>query len=125
MVMFLERDPQLQALRDALAAAATDHGLVTLVTGEPGIGKSTLVRTFLGELPPSSRVFVGACDDLATPRALGPLRDAVRWRGGPLADALADSGNREGVFNAIIEELSHPRDVSVLVVEDIHWADDA
>jgi ATP/maltotriose-dependent transcriptional regulator MalT len=38
---------------------------------------------------------------------------------------VADSGNREGVFNAVIEELSHPRDVSVLVVEDMHWADDA
>jgi DNA-binding CsgD family transcriptional regulator/tetratricopeptide (TPR) repeat protein len=125
MVMLLERDPQLQELRGAMAEAATGPGLVVLVTGEPGIGKSTLVRAFLGELAPGSRVFVGACDDLTTPRALGPFRDAVRWRGGPLADALVDSGNREGVFNAVIEELSHPRDVSVLVIEDMHWADDA
>jgi DNA-binding CsgD family transcriptional regulator/tetratricopeptide (TPR) repeat protein len=125
MVMLLERGPQLQALREAMTDASTGDGLVLLVTGEPGIGKSTLVRAFLGELAPGTRVFVGACDDLTTPRALGPLRDAVRWRGGPLADALAESGNREGVFNAVIEELSHPRDVTLLVVEDIHWADDA
>src|SRR4051794_2170006 len=125
MAALLERQAQLQALDDALATAASGRGLVTLVTGEPGIGKSSLVRAFLGRLPPDSRVFVGGCDDLTTPRTLGPLRDAVRWRGGPLADALADSGNREGVFKAVIDELSHPREATVLVVEDMHWADDA
>jgi ATP/maltotriose-dependent transcriptional regulator MalT len=121
MSRLLERQDQLDALAEAMSAAA-DGGVIVLVHGEAGAGKSSLVRAFLAGLPPASRTFVGACDDLITPRPLGPFRDAVRWRGGSLADALAGKGD---VFDAVIEELSHPRDVTLLVIEDVHWADDA
>src|SRR4051794_16746090 len=125
MSTLLEREGDLAALTNATADAARGSGVVVLVHGEPGVGKTSLVRAFLGQLTPDTRTFVGACDDLITPRALGPFRDAVRWRGGPLADAINRDGDRDQVFNAVLEELSHPRDVTVLVVEDVHWADDA
>src|SRR3954470_6936950 len=121
----LERDDQLAVLADATTSAGGGSGAVVLVHGEPGVGKSSLVRTYLQRLSADTRTFVGACDDLITPRALGPFRDAVRWRGGPLADSINRDGDRDQVFNAVLEELSHPRDVTVLVVEDVHWADDA
>lgn len=125
MSALLERDQQLEALAAATTDAASGSGVVMLVHGEPGIGKTSLVRAYLSRLPRDTRTFTGGCDDLTTPRALGPLRDAVRWRGGPLAAALESGANRDAVFDAVIEELSHPRDVTVLVVEDVHWADDA
>src|SRR3954453_108914 len=125
MSALLERDRELDALTKATADAAQGSGVVVLVHGEPGVGKTSVVRTFLAQLTPDTRSFVGSCDDLITPRALGPFRDAVRWRGGPLADALGDDADRDRVFSAVIDELSHPRDVTVLVVEDVHWADDA
>jgi predicted ATPase len=125
MSALLERDTMLDALATATSDAASGSGVVVLVHGEPGVGKTSLVRTYLGRLPRDTRTFTGGCDDLTTPRALGPLRDAVRWRGGPLATALESGASRDDVFDAMIEELSHPRDVTVLVVEDVHWADDA
>ena len=125
MSALLERDRELEALAAATRDAASGSGAVVLVHGEPGIGKTSLVRAFLGRLPRDTRTFTGGCDDLTTPRALGPLRDSVRWRGGPLAAALENGASRDDVFDAVIEELSHPRDVTILVVEDVHWADDA
>jgi DNA-binding CsgD family transcriptional regulator len=42
------RDDELRVLRDAFARAAAGHGGVAFVTGEPGIGKSRLVRELTG-----------------------------------------------------------------------------
>src|ERR687898_486394 len=69
------------------------------------------------------RILVGACDDLHTRRPLGPLRDAARETGGPLERALRvdDPG---AAFQAAVAELALPP-ATVLVVEDVHWVDDA
>jgi DNA-binding CsgD family transcriptional regulator/tetratricopeptide (TPR) repeat protein len=119
----LERDTELRTLDAALGRAAEGAGAVVLVSGEAGIGKTSLVRAFTRSLR-AGRVLAGACDDLLTPRALGPLRDAVRHRRGPLSAALAADDPGE-VFPAVLEELADPSGPTVLVVEDVHWADSA
>ena len=48
-----------------------------LLLEEAGIGKSSLVRGLRGLLPANGRLLVGHCDDLGTPRTLGPFRDLV------------------------------------------------
>jgi DNA-binding winged helix-turn-helix (wHTH) protein len=45
------RGDELQALSLAVARAAAGERQMVFVTGEPGIGKSTLVNAFLSELP--------------------------------------------------------------------------
>jgi DNA-binding CsgD family transcriptional regulator/tetratricopeptide (TPR) repeat protein len=119
--MLLERDDTLAVLAGAVAAAAAGRGSVALVSGEAGIGKTSLVRAFVAEATGRARLLVAACDDLVTPRTLGPLRDAA-GPAGPLAEALA--GEVDGVFGALLDELA-ASPPTVLVVEDIHWADDA
>ena len=76
----LERTAQLALLESAPAAAAEGRGGVVLVAGEAGIGKSTLIRSFTGQVGRRARVLLGACDDLATPRTLGAIRDAFTGR---------------------------------------------
>jgi DNA-binding CsgD family transcriptional regulator/tetratricopeptide (TPR) repeat protein len=121
----LERGAELHALQAAVGEAAAGRGGVVLVSGEAGIGKTSLVRAFLKAVPHSARLLVGACDDLVTPRTFGPLRDAVALSGGPLADELTGEPDGESVYAALLKELSHPAHTTVLVVEDVHWADDA
>ncbi len=119
--MLLERDATLTVLEGAVAAAAAGRGSVALVSGEAGIGKTSLVRAFVADTAGRARLLLAACDDLMAPRTLGPLRDAAGVAG-PLAKAMA--GDVDGVFSALLDELgaSPP---TVLVIEDIHWADDA
>jgi DNA-binding CsgD family transcriptional regulator/tetratricopeptide (TPR) repeat protein len=119
----LERDAELAVLSSALARAGSG-GSVVLLGGEAGIGKTSVVRAFARAAGGPARVLVGACDDLIAPRALGPLQDVARLAGGPLAVALAD-GDRDAVLTAVLGELSDPALPTVLVVEDVHWADDA
>jgi DNA-binding CsgD family transcriptional regulator/tetratricopeptide (TPR) repeat protein len=120
----LERDAQLEVLVGAVTEGAHGRGSTALIAGEAGIGKTSLVRALVARLGDEARVLMAACDDLVASRTLGPLHDAALGSSGPLAAALADEGPVDRVFAALLEELAEERP-TVLVVEDVHWADDA
>ncbi len=119
----LERDDDLAALGAAVDAAADGAGSVVLVSGEAGCGKTALVRSWLDREQDRANVFVGWCDDLSTARPNAPLHDVARTSTG-LADALA-SDDPGAVFDALQDLVADPLRPSVLVVEDVHWADEA
>ncbi len=119
----LEREEALADLDVALAAARSGRGRVALVSGGAGMGKTAVVRAFLAGLDAGVAVREGACDDLLTPRPLGPVYDMSRQAGPALARALA-AGDVQAVFTALLDELAGGA-VTVVVVEDVHWADDA
>src|SRR5215472_7577936 len=121
----VEREAELSVLAGAVRAAAGRHGSVALVIGEAGIGKSSLVEALRSHLPAEGRMLVGYCDDLATPRTLGPFRDLVGSVGTELSRAVADGSERDRVLTALRTELSWSEHPTVLVIEDVHWADDA
>jgi len=108
---------------DAAREAAAGTGSVVLLHGEAGIGKSSLVSAIRSQLPDGTRMLVGSCDALSTPRTLGPFRDLTAAVGPRLAQAL-QSGERDQVMDALLEELQGPPP-STLVIEDVHWADEA
>jgi DNA-binding CsgD family transcriptional regulator/tetratricopeptide (TPR) repeat protein len=121
----LERDTELSVLADAVQAAAAGRGSAVLVFGEAGIGKSSLVEAVRARLPAEGRMFVGYCDDLATPRTLGPFRDLVGNVGAELSDAVTAGHDRDRLLSALRAELDWYEHPTVLVIEDVHWADEA
>jgi DNA-binding CsgD family transcriptional regulator/tetratricopeptide (TPR) repeat protein len=118
-----ERDAELRRLRETLRGAGQGRGSAVLVSGEAGIGKTSLVRAFAQEASGSVRVLVGTCDDLVTPRTLGPFRDMAHDTDGPLAEAVDQVAGRDAVFGAVHQELAGRP--TAMIVEDVHWADDA
>src|SRR5262245_1595849 len=75
------RDPERAALWAGFESAAAGNGLVLCVTGEPGMGKTTLVEGFLVELSAGGRAHVSArghCSErLAGAEAYLPVLEAL------------------------------------------------
>jgi len=124
MILLLERDRPLGLLGDALALAERGEGSTVLLGGEAGIGKTTLVERFAADHA-AIRTLWGACEALFTPHPLGPLHDIARSEKGPLKAMLADGTDRAALFAAVLDLLSAPPAPTILVIEDIHWADAA
>src|SRR5204863_992054 len=121
----LERDDAPSALAEALGdVARTRRGRLVLVTGEAGVGKTSLLRRFCAEQHDAPRVVWGACDALFTPRPLGPLVDVAEDTVGDLEKFVAGGARPYEVVTALSREL-RSRAPTVLVLEDLHWADEA
>ena len=119
----LERDEALAALTAALTDAVHGSGRIVFVSGEAGVGKTTLVRTFAEHTGARVRVVSGACEALFTPRPLGPVYDIALETGGPLLAALETSADRVAILASLLAELRATPTAAVL--EDLHWADEA
>jgi DNA-binding CsgD family transcriptional regulator len=143
---FVGRRQELAGLADALSQPPA----VVLVEGEAGIGKSRLLREFLAAGRPD-RHLVATCPPFRQPFTLGPVVDALReatdsvvglrlsalagalrplfpeWAADlpPTPDPAEDAtASRHRLFRALAELLGC-LEIAVLVVEDVHWADDA
>jgi len=120
----LERSEQLRTLREDLTAViSSGQGRIALISGEAGIGKTALLRRFGAGLGGSARVLSAGCDPLFTPRPLGPVLDLMELIGSDRAARLLDTARPYDVAAALLRELKAPP--SVVVLEDLHWADAA
>jgi DNA-binding CsgD family transcriptional regulator/tetratricopeptide (TPR) repeat protein len=120
----LERESSLASLAEYAEEARRGEGRLVLVGGEAGVGKSALVEHFAGEVA-GTRWSWGACDGLFTPRPLGPLFDIAEQLGGELLDLCRARAPRDELFAALLREASDPGTLHVVVIEDLHWADEA
>ncbi len=124
------RDQELRRLTRLVAARRPE---VAIVGGEPGIGKTRLIQEFLPTLPEATVLLVGHAEPGSLARPYELLLDAIDKSGrmaGTGADAevaaLVDPGRspveRLHAGLAIVDRLVGDAP-SVLVFEDLHWAD--
>ena len=139
--VLIGRESEMAALVRLVAQVAGGAGSAVLVEGEPGVGKSTLVRAALTRAPAGMPVFWGAGDELGQALPLLPMLEGLRLRE-PSADP-----RRTAILALLRGELALERgtDASValaeqllalvteqcaqgpvvLVIDDLQWADQA
>ncbi len=123
--MLIERDRHLSLLTALAASAGAGRGHIALLSGEAGIGKTTLIRQFKSSAPDTWRTALGGCDPLFTPRPLGPVQDMAEVLG-PDVDTLVRAGaDRQALFAALLNALGDGQGPFLLIWEDLHWADHA
>jgi predicted ATPase len=120
----LEREHALSALSQYLDDARAGAGRLVLVSGEAGVGKTALLEAF-GATVTEARWIAATCDGLFTPRALGPLFDLADELGGEVLTACRRGAARDELFAVLLTELAEAEPAIVLVIDDLHWADEA
>lgn len=141
----IERAASLDVLQSKFDAIAEGEGHCILVSGEAGIGKTALVRAFCQRQKTAANIYLGTCDALFTPRPLAPLYDIIWQIWGDEWKKEATLEDRVGLFTEFFHRLGSPegtrsnspdgalpgscgstgRPSTILVFEDIHWADEA
>jgi class 3 adenylate cyclase len=128
------RGAELRIVSAAYARAIAGQSQVMLITGGAGIGKTRLVEELTGQVRSAAggtRVRVGESAPMAgAALAYGPFVAALGNEAGWL---LADDGSgdrlaaRHRLFVRVVELLAGlaARSPLVLVLEDLHWADES
>ncbi len=137
------REGELTSLRDLYVGVADSRkSAVATIVGEPGIGKSTLVREFrdwLSAQVPQPSVRLGRCLPFGQAGAYAPLGEIVRDHrelldrrpilglaiGQPAPPGLHPLAVGEHLRAAWLELLAelNVAGPAVLIVEDLHWAE--
>ena len=120
----IERQSSLDRLQELSADARRGIGHVVALVGAAGIGKSTLARAAATSADINSRVLWGSCEDFATAEPLGAITDLARQLGWDVQETVKHRG-RLGAFSEGFDLFNDKTKANILLIEDIHWADDA
>jgi DNA-binding SARP family transcriptional activator len=124
------RDKELSAIDDALTSLSEGHGLVVVVSGEPGVGKSALLSELVGRA--TVRGFASGMaqsPESAAAAPMWPWAEALR-RLDPASDAsLPEPSEAPGTHRLFEFVLGRLRQVAadrpvVIVLDDLQWADE-
>ena len=120
--MLLERERELADLAAIVDGLEESGGLVVLIRGEAGIGKSSLVTEMIARRRDTTHILIGTCDDLLTPQTLGAFWDIARDE--PDVEVALEADDRRRVQEAVLTLLSRRLRPTILIIEDTQWADE-
>ncbi len=121
---FVGRADEIEHLLFRRRQAGDGHGGLVLVGGEPGIGKSRLIREFMERLNRRTAILSSsACREFAQ-KPLGPMLELLEQIARVGAGDLTFSSKSELLESiALTFGRAAAKRTTVAVLEDLHWAD--
>lgn len=120
--LLVEREGQLTALRGSISGSA-EEGQVVLLSGEAGHGKTSLLNVFINGLDHRFTILAAACEPVGIPAPFAPLYDLLDQLPVELVTDIRSASGRPAIYAGVLDVLKNDR--VVLVIEDVHWADEA
>jgi len=124
---FVGRNDALANLTAAWASLAHGGVAVSLVVGEPGIGKSRLAAHFAAEVHAGGAAVLAGRAERELDEPYAPLVDALGTDAPELRESWDAQAGRLRLHEALTEALEHAAAGRrlLLVLDDMHWADAA
>lgn len=115
--MLVEREDVLAELLGLAADGFDGHGRLAFLGGEAGVGKTSVVRALAEQVADRCLVRIGVVDNLTTADALAAFVDALPGL------EFAEDARKDVRLRSLRDQLRHRP--MLLVLEDLHWADQA
>jgi DNA-binding CsgD family transcriptional regulator/tetratricopeptide (TPR) repeat protein/energy-coupling factor transporter ATP-binding protein EcfA2 len=126
--MLLERESAIQSFMSS-AASSIQSGKVLLISGEAGIGKTTLLEHMRMVTDAHTKILWSGCDPLFTPQPYAPFHEIAEFLSSQLVELLDSNSSPSKISKKIastlyasLEQIDQP---IIIVIEDVHWADHA
>src|SRR5215831_7422779 len=111
----IERANFLEELQAKFEVVAASEGHCVLVSGEAGIGKTSLIKTFCSAIKDESKIFQGTCDSLFTPRPLAPVYDILWQMKKDNGELAGDVPGKATLFTHLYQELERQEGTTVII----------
>ncbi len=121
--MLIERESAVAKLTEVANQLNRGHGNIALVSGEAGIGKTSLLEEIKRTLDLQYKIIWSGCDPLFTPRPFGPLYDFATSFSPKIHQLLETGAPPSTIFSAFYDALESSKEPLILIFEDVHWAD--
>jgi ATP/maltotriose-dependent transcriptional regulator MalT len=131
IIDLIERTAPLTTLHNKYNDMTAGEGHCLMLSGEAGIGKTALIRSFCQEHRHHAKIYLGTCDALFTPRPLAPLYDIIwqiwgdDWKKDEPRRQSGAPDDRTALFTEFLHRFDQLHGPALVVFEDIHWADEA
>jgi DNA-binding NarL/FixJ family response regulator len=130
------REREFHELLRALDRSLAGHGGLALVSGEAGIGKTSLVHRLRDTVSGHSVVLEGHCYDLTVTPPFSPWIEAIRsydpsgslpdlpptLRPGPLFSSVHSMPELFDAITSFFTQVAQAQPL-VIILEDLHWSD--
>ncbi len=124
MSNLIERDHELARIIER-TQTLRGGGVCLLLHGEPGIGKTSLLRAAISRLPPGIDWLWSSCEPMMSAPPLGALIDLIDRLPPSLATAVRHGRVTLDVLVGMLSLLCDRAAPIVIVIDDVQWADGA